>query len=87
MDKPGPLRAPRLYYACLTGLAGAVRDLTTEGAYVNAQGGWYGNALQAASHGGNPEIIVLLNLNDAKMIPRKRSSSTNIRERTKFPRL
>ncbi|KAH7187396.1 hypothetical protein DER44DRAFT_130688 [Fusarium oxysporum] len=212
-DEPGPPRAPRLYYTCLAGLAGAARDLTTEGADVNAQGGEYGNALQAASseghleivqilldkgadvnaqggycgnslqaasydgnlevvqlllgkgadvnaqggeygnalqaalnggnleivqllldkgadvnaeggehdnalqaalnggnleivqllldkgadvnaqtlqaasHGGNPEIIQLLNLNDAKMIPGNRSSSTNIRERTKFPRL
>ncbi|KAL3587367.1 hypothetical protein FPOAC2_13553 [Fusarium poae] len=86
-DEPGPPRAPRLYYACLAGLAGAARDLTTEGANVNAQGGEYGNALQADSHGGNPEITELLNLNNAKMIPRKRSSSTNIRERTEFPRL
>ncbi|KAH7190158.1 hypothetical protein DER44DRAFT_844823 [Fusarium oxysporum] len=41
--EPGPPRAPRLYYACLAGLAGAARGLTTEGADVNAQGGWYGN--------------------------------------------
>ncbi|KAK2469654.1 hypothetical protein H9L39_18469 [Fusarium oxysporum f. sp. albedinis] len=152
-DKPGPPRASRLYYACLGGLSWAAIDLTTEGADVNAQGGWfgnalqaasfsgnrevvqllldkgadinaqggeygnalyaaslhgnlevmqllldngadanaqcghYGNALQAASHGGNPEIIQLLNLNGAKMMSRKRSSSTNIRERTKLPRL
>ncbi|RKK39954.1 hypothetical protein BFJ69_g18506, partial [Fusarium oxysporum] len=36
---PGPPRAPRLYYACLGGLAGAARDLAIEGADVNAQGG------------------------------------------------
>ncbi|KNB14126.1 hypothetical protein FOXG_17043 [Fusarium oxysporum f. sp. lycopersici 4287] len=43
--KPGPPRAPRLYYACLAGLPGAARDLTTEGADVNAQGSQYGTAL------------------------------------------
>jgi ankyrin repeat protein len=73
--EPGPPGASRLYYACLAGLAGAARDLTTEGADVNAQGGKYGNALQAASRGGNPEIVQLLNLNGAKMMTRKRSSS------------
>ncbi|SCO78499.1 uncharacterized protein FRV6_02712 [Fusarium oxysporum] len=59
-DEPGPPRAPRLYYACLAGLAGAARDLTTEGADVNAEGGEYGNALQAASHEGNLEVMRLL---------------------------
>ncbi|KAJ0138991.1 hypothetical protein HZ326_18041 [Fusarium oxysporum f. sp. albedinis] len=143
----GPPRASRLYYACLGGLSWAARDLISEGADVNAEGGVYGNALQAASstgnleivqllldegadvnaqggeygnplqatslngklevvqllldkgadvdaqalqvasRGGNPEIVQLLNLNGAKMMSRKRSSSTNIRERTKLPRL
>ncbi|EWZ78238.1 hypothetical protein FOXG_14292 [Fusarium oxysporum f. sp. lycopersici 4287] len=151
--EPGPPKASRLYYACLAGLAGAARDLTTEGADVNAQGGKYGNALQAASFQGNPEIVQLLldkgadvnaqggylgnalqaasyegnlevvqllldkgadvnaqggqygnalqaasfdgnlevvqllNLNGAKIMSRKRSSSTDLRERTKLPRL
>jgi ankyrin repeat protein len=31
-----------------------------KGADVNAQGGFYGNALQAASFGGYQEIVVLL---------------------------
>ncbi|RKK27323.1 hypothetical protein BFJ67_g16193 [Fusarium oxysporum f. sp. cepae] len=57
---PGPPRAPRLYYACLGGLAGAARDLAIEGADVNAQGGEYGNALQAASFKGNREVVQLL---------------------------
>ncbi|EXL68463.1 hypothetical protein FOPG_15472 [Fusarium oxysporum f. sp. conglutinans race 2 54008] len=146
-NEPGPPRASRLYYACLGGLSWAARDLISEGADVNAEGGVYGNALQAtssrgnleivqllldegadfnaqggeygnplqaasyegdleviqllldngadvnaqtlqvASRGGNPEIVQLLNLNGAKMMSRKRSSSTNIRERTKLPRL
>nr|CEG03602.1 unnamed protein product [Fusarium acuminatum CS5907] len=59
-DKPGPPRASRLYYACLGGLSWAVRDLTTEGADVNAHGGEYDNALQAASSNGNLEIVQLL---------------------------
>lgn len=119
-DKPGPPRASKLSYACLGGLIKAVGNLITEGADVNAKGGNYGNALQAASskgklevmqllldkgadinaqgveygdalqaasRGGNPEIVQLLNPNDAKMVSRKRSSSTNVRERTKLPRL
>ncbi|KAH7150855.1 hypothetical protein DER46DRAFT_689463 [Fusarium sp. MPI-SDFR-AT-0072] len=56
----GPPRAPRLYYACLAGLAGAARDLIMEGAAVNAQGGEYGNALQAASARGSLEVVQLL---------------------------
>ncbi|EGU74404.1 hypothetical protein FOXB_15094, partial [Fusarium oxysporum f. sp. conglutinans Fo5176] len=59
-DRRRPPRAPRLYYACLGGLSWAARDLTTEGADVNAQGGFYGNALQAASLHGNLEIVQLL---------------------------
>jgi hypothetical protein len=147
IDEPGPPRASRLYYACLGGLSWAARDLTTEGVDVNSQGGYYGNALlaasscgrlevvqllldegadvnaqggrfgsalqaalsrgrlegvqllldkgadvdaqtlQAASHCGNPKIAQLLNLNGANMVSRKRSSSTNLKERTKLPRL
>ncbi|KAF4448252.1 Pfs, NACHT and Ankyrin domain protein, partial [Fusarium austroafricanum] len=59
-NEPGPPRASRLYYACLGGLSWAARDLTTEGADVNSQGGGYGNALQAASFKGNPEVVQLL---------------------------
>ncbi|KAF9777843.1 hypothetical protein IL306_004302, partial [Fusarium sp. DS 682] len=53
-------RASRLYYACLGGLSWAVRNLTTKGAEVNAQGGEYGNALQVASLNGNRGIAQLL---------------------------
>ncbi|KPA37290.1 hypothetical protein FLAG1_09900 [Fusarium langsethiae] len=59
-DKPGPPSASRLYYACLCGLSWAARDLTTEGADVNAQGGEFGNALQVASLDGNLEVVQLL---------------------------
>ncbi|EXL39659.1 hypothetical protein FOCG_17746 [Fusarium oxysporum f. sp. radicis-lycopersici 26381] len=76
-----------LQAASFNGNLEIVQLLLDEGADVDAQGGQYGNALQAASHGGNLEIVQLLNLNGAKMMSRKRSGSTNLRERTKFPRL
>ncbi|KAL6410100.1 hypothetical protein AUP68_06511 [Ilyonectria robusta] len=59
-DNPGPARASRLYYACVGGLTGVARSLVDKGADVNAQGGFYGNALQAASHRGHHEIVQLL---------------------------
>jgi hypothetical protein len=51
-----------LYYASLSGLTEIVRLLTfeDEGADVNAQGGGFGNALQAASSGGHTAIVELL---------------------------
>ncbi|KAJ5100969.1 Pfs NACHT and ankyrin domain protein [Penicillium angulare] len=57
---PGPPRGSRLYYACFIGLLAATRVLISKGAEVNAQGGDYGNALQAASERGNLEIVKLL---------------------------
>ncbi|KAG7402908.1 Ankyrin repeat domain-containing protein 50 [Fusarium oxysporum f. sp. rapae] len=65
-----------LYAASLKGNLGIVQLLLDKGAGVNAQ------ALQAASRGGNPEIVQLLNLNAIKMMSRKQSSSTNVRKRT-----
>ncbi|KAJ6118794.1 NACHT nucleoside triphosphatase [Penicillium samsonianum] len=53
-------RGPRLYYACFVGLVAPARHLVSQGADVNAQGGYYGNALQAASTEGHQEIIELL---------------------------
>ena len=50
-----------LYYACLEGLAEVTVNLITiKGADVNAQGGRYGNALQAASYSGHEQIVRLL---------------------------
>jgi hypothetical protein len=37
-----------LYYASLEGLIESARHLLKKGADVNAQGGWYSNALYAA---------------------------------------
>ncbi|KAM3513179.1 hypothetical protein MY11210_003204 [Beauveria gryllotalpidicola] len=59
-DDPGPPRGSRLYYACFVGLVAPARELIGKGADVNARGGFYGNALQAASTKGYQEIIQLL---------------------------
>ncbi|CAG7554296.1 unnamed protein product [Fusarium equiseti] len=57
---PGPPKGSRLYYTCLSGLSNVARELINKGAGVNAQGGLYGNALQAASAEGHSEIVGLL---------------------------
>ena len=54
-----------LYYASLLGLSVAVRSLLASGADVNAHGGMYGSALQAAAAGGHTEIAQLLVDQDA----------------------
>ncbi|KAK4228724.1 putative ankyrin repeat protein L63 [Podospora fimiseda] len=60
VNDPGTPRGSRLYYACFVGLIAPVRYLIEKGADVNAQGGYYGNALQAASSRGHQEIVKLL---------------------------
>ncbi|KAF5139369.1 Ankyrin repeat domain-containing protein 50 [Metarhizium anisopliae] len=57
---PGPPQGSRLYYACCDGLVAPARDLLDKGADVNAEGGRYGNALQAASWSGHFEVVKLL---------------------------
>ncbi|KAF3191749.1 hypothetical protein TWF225_000970 [Orbilia oligospora] len=52
--------APPLYYASFEGLLGAVKDLLNRGANVNGRGGYYRNALQAASIKGHEKIVELL---------------------------
>ena len=50
-----------LYYASYVGLSGIARMLIEQtGADVNAQGGSFGNALQAALYEGNEQIVELL---------------------------
>ena len=49
-----------LYYASLAGLQQVSEHLLEKGADVNAQGGYYGNALQAASFKGHEAIVRLL---------------------------
>ncbi|EUC31762.1 hypothetical protein COCCADRAFT_38175 [Bipolaris zeicola 26-R-13] len=48
------------YYAGLLGLKRVVKLLLNAGADVNAQGGLYGNALQAASVKGHEQIVKIL---------------------------
>ncbi|KAF5493183.1 Ankyrin repeat domain-containing protein 50 [Colletotrichum fructicola] len=57
---PGLPKASSLYYACLNGLAGTVRELLSKMPDLNAQGGRFGNALQAASYRGYQEIVRIL---------------------------
>ncbi|EAQ89249.1 hypothetical protein CHGG_05868 [Chaetomium globosum CBS 148.51] len=59
-DDPGPPLGSRLYYACFAGLVTPAQILISKGADVNGQGGFYGNALQAASSRGEQEIAKLL---------------------------
>ncbi|KAJ5171634.1 NACHT nucleoside triphosphatase [Penicillium capsulatum] len=59
-DSPGPPRGSKLYYACLSGLVAPARNLIDKGVDINAQGGTYGNALQAASWRGHQDIVSLL---------------------------
>ncbi|KAK1958640.1 purine and uridine phosphorylase, partial [Colletotrichum sublineola] len=59
-DEPGFSEAGCLYYTCFGGLSKVSRYLLDKGADVNAQGGEYGNALQAASLESHKEIVQLL---------------------------
>jgi ankyrin repeat protein len=52
--------ATPLYYASLFGLQETAKSLLGKGADVNAEGGRYGNALQAASASGHKDIVALL---------------------------
>lgn len=57
---PGYVEGSRLYYACCIGLVATAQYFIGKGADVNAQGGYYGNALQAASAKGHQEVVKLL---------------------------
>ncbi|EJP61140.1 Ankyrin repeat protein [Beauveria bassiana ARSEF 2860] len=59
-DDPGEPKAAPLYFACLSGLQQTVYKILSIGADINAQGGDYGNALQAASIEGHQQIVQLL---------------------------
>ncbi|KAI6285041.1 hypothetical protein MCOR26_001741 [Pyricularia oryzae] len=52
--------APLLYYMAGGNVLCAVEKVLNDGADVNAQGGEYGNALQAASFKGHKEIVQTL---------------------------
>ncbi|KFA55656.1 hypothetical protein S40293_05290 [Stachybotrys chartarum IBT 40293] len=57
----------RLYYTCLAGLVRVVQELITNGSDLNARGGYYGNALQAAAYRGHDKIVQLLLDNKAEI--------------------
>jgi hypothetical protein len=59
-----PVFGPPLYYSSLLGLTNVTEWLCQTGD-VNAQGGNYGNALQAACRGGHKDVVQLLLENDA----------------------
>ena len=56
-----------LYYSSLAGIQEVSDYLLCKGENVNAKGGWYGNALQAASFIGNEAIVKLLLENGARV--------------------
>ncbi|KAK3363906.1 ankyrin repeat protein [Lasiosphaeria hispida] len=57
---PEPNTTCPLYFASLKGLNVIVQTLLKKGADVNAQGGKYGNALQAASFEGHDKVVQML---------------------------
>ncbi|KAJ3884921.1 ankyrin repeat-containing domain protein [Lentinula edodes] len=68
----GEFTAGPSYYGALNGLYGSVNHLIQSAhnvkQFVNAQGGYYGNALQAASLNGHESTVKLLLENDADVI-------------------
>jgi hypothetical protein len=52
--------ATPLYYGARLGLSTITKRLLDRGAEVNAQGGYYGNALQAASWGRHEQVVKML---------------------------
>lgn len=59
--------ASGLYYAALGGLPIAMKCLLSRGADVNAQGGYYGDALSATSARGHEKVVKLLLEKEAKV--------------------
>lgn len=62
--KPKGVATP-LYYATLLGLNIITQMLVDKGAEVNAQGGYYGSALRAASARGHEQVVKMLLDKDA----------------------
>ncbi|KAH8803296.1 hypothetical protein F5884DRAFT_903864 [Xylogone sp. PMI_703] len=61
---------PQLYYASIANLVEPAKMLLENGANVNAKGGYYGNALQAAAYKGAVEMVMLLIKNGAHVSAR-----------------
>ena len=62
-----PVCPPGLQQAAKGDMVTTVLFLITAGAEVNAQGGQYGNALQAASWRGDEQVVCLLIENEAEV--------------------
>ena len=60
MSLPSTNVAQPLYYAAFVGLPKVVKTVLAQTPNVNAQGGTYGNALQAASRGGYEKVVQML---------------------------
>jgi ankyrin repeat protein len=60
LERPADTIPMPLYYAAMLGLSTVTRLLLDKGAEVNAQGGDYGNALQAASYRGHEQVVKTL---------------------------
>ena len=67
LDKSSESVATPLYYAAQLGLKLVTKMLLNRGANANAQGGRYGNALQAASYRGNEQVVKMLLDKDAEV--------------------
>ncbi|ETS80817.1 hypothetical protein PFICI_08346 [Pestalotiopsis fici W106-1] len=66
-EPPVERNATALYYASLLGLPLCVDMLVEQGADINARGGLYGQALQAASANGHRQVVQLLIGNGANV--------------------
>ncbi|KAL8818033.1 MAG: hypothetical protein Q9191_008026 [Dirinaria sp. TL-2023a] len=59
LSRIGDVALP-LYYAASIGLLQVIENIMPQIIDVNAQGGYYGNALQAASEGGQEKVVQIL---------------------------
>jgi hypothetical protein len=59
--------ATPLYFTAMLGLSTITKLMLDNKADVNAQGGYYGNALQAASAGGHEQVVKMLLNNNANV--------------------
>ncbi|KAF2186585.1 hypothetical protein K469DRAFT_141793 [Zopfia rhizophila CBS 207.26] len=57
LSKPPVKKQSKLYWSAVLGLKNETRFLLNTGANPNTQGGYYGNALQAAAYGGHEDIV------------------------------
>lgn len=74
-----------LYFAALSGLCYTVQTLLEEGGDVHAQGGYYGNALQAAYAKGHQKVVrLLLDKLDEKVVQLLLDTSADINAENEY---